>query len=190
MTLPEMLAALTIAALGAGVAVPGVGGMLRSWKLAGAARDLSVEMHRARMEAVSRAAYVGIRFERNPAGGAWRLYLDGGSRGIHSAEIASGVDAPLTGIFDLASRYPGVRIGIASGGPIPRIPPAAGTLSPTDDPIALGGSDIYSSAPSGETSTGTLYLTDGTDMRAVVAYGPTGRLRVWRYEGRTGAWRP
>jgi len=187
MTLTEMLASLALAALGAGAAVPSVSHMIHSARLNAAARDLTVEMHRARMEAVSQGCYAGILFETTPSGGRWRLYRDGGSRGIHAAEIASGVDQPMGPPHDLRARYSGVRFGIP--GSVPRIPPSIGTLSATDDPIAFGNSDIFSASPTGETSSGTLYLTDGRDMRAVTAYGATGRLRVRRYDASTGTWR-
>ena len=189
MTLPETLAALTIAAMGMGVAVPSVGTMLKSWKLTCAARDMAVEMHRARMEAVGQSAYVGILYQRAASGDCWRLYRDGGSPGIHAAEIAAGVDTPLGESFDLAARYPGVRFGIGGTGAVQRIPPSTGTLSPGDDPIAMGNSDIFSAAPTGETSSGTIYLTDGGNMRGVVVYGATGRVRIWSFDESSGRWR-
>ncbi|HZI94451.1 MAG TPA: hypothetical protein VFE84_09420 [Patescibacteria group bacterium] len=189
MTLPEALAALTITALGTSVAVPSMTTMLKSWKLTAAARDMAVEMQRARAEAIQKGDYVGILYERGAAGDRWRLYQDGGARGIHAAEIANGIDTPLGATFDLGARYPGVRFGIANGGALPRIPPAAGTLSSSDDPIAFGGSDIFSASPTGETSSGSLYMTDGGDMRAVVVFGATGRIRVWSFERSTGRWR-
>lgn len=187
MTMTETIAALTIAALGIGVSVPSVSTMLRTRKLTMAARDLSLELQRTRMEAVAKGSYVGIRFERTGGRDRWRLYRDGGSRGIHDAEIDTGDDPPISPAFDLAARYPGVRLGIARNG-APRIPPSAGLLAPTDDPIAFSGTDIFSASPTGESSTGTLYLTDGADMRGVVVYGPTGRIRIWRYEGTTRQW--
>jgi Tfp pilus assembly protein FimT len=183
-----VLAALTLAALGTGVTAPLVSDMLRSWKLSCAARDLAMELQRTRMDAVAKGAYVGIQFDRSSGRDRWRLYLDGGTRGIHSAEIVSGVDAPMSDSVELASRYPGVRFGIARSGAA-RIPPASGTLLPSNDPIALGGTDIFSCSPTGESSSGTIYLTDGTDMRAVTIYGATGRIRIWSHEGRTGLWR-
>lgn len=189
MSFPELVAALTIASLAIGVATPTVSGALRSYRLDGAARDMSVEIHRVRMEAVSLGRYVGILFTKSPTGDRWRVYRDGGLRGISAAEISSGVDQAAGPTQELRARHSGVRIGIPEGPPIPRIPPASGRLSSTDDPIAFGNSDIFSSSPTGETSGGTLYLTDGIDARAVVVYGPTGRIRIWRYEARERAWR-
>ncbi len=188
MTLPELAAAITIAALGLGVSVPALGTALRSWKLDGAARGLALEMQRTRMEAVARGVYAGILFQRDASGGRWRLYQDGGGRGIRSAEIASGIDSPLGPTAELAASYPGIRLGIDAPPPIPRIPPSTGTLMPGGDPIAFSGSDIFSASPTGETSGGTLYLTDGRDMRAVVAFGPTGRIRIWKYDGEARRW--
>ncbi len=186
MTLPDLIAASTIAVLAVGVSAPALGSALRDRRLDAAARHAAFQMLRARAEAVSRGAYVGIRFERR---GAWRLYLDGGARGILSSEIASGVDAPLGPSIELAADHPGIRFGIGGAAPVPRVPPAAGTLAPGADPIAFGGSDIFSASPTGETSGGSLYLTDGTDMRAIVVYGATGRQRLWSYDAATRRWR-
>ena len=188
MSVAEMLAALTIASLGIGVTVPSVSTMLKTRKLSMAARDLALELQRVRMEAVANGSYVGIQFDRSGGEDRWRLYRDGGVRGIHAAEIQSGDDPPMGGPVVLASRYPGVRLGIARSG-APRIPPSTGMLAPTDDPVAFSGSDIFSASPTGESSTGTLYLTDGTDMRGVMVYGPTGRIRIWRYDESAGQWR-
>lgn len=188
MSLTEALAALTIAALGIGAAVPSASGMIRSWKLTCAARDLAMELQRARMDALARGAHVGILFEPASGAGRWRRYLDGGARGIQASEIAAGIDRPMGGWLELASRYSGVRFGIARDG-APRIPPAAGMLAPNDDPIAFGSTDIVSCSPTGESSSGTLYLTDGDSMRAVTLYGATGRIRIWSYDGRSGRWR-
>ena len=147
-------------------------------------------MIRARGEALAQGASVGIQFHQAAAGDGWRLYRDGGSRGIHAAEIAAGMDAPMGEAMLLRHVAPGVRFGVLPGPPVPRIPPASGWIAASQDPVAFGASDIYSASPRGETSTGTIYLTDGFGMRALVAYGPTGRLRFWRYDSHRGTWAP
>ena len=192
MTAPELLAALTLVSLSCSVTLPALSASMRFWKLDAAARDVLMQMHRTRMEAVTRGIYVGILFKRETSGDTWRMYLDSGTQGIRSAEIAAGTDAPLGMTQPLTGRYTGLRFGIPLAAPpgVPRIPPAGGMLTAGDDPIAFGGSDIFSASPTGETSAGTVYITDGRDMRAVVAYGPTGRLRVWRYDGDDRRWRP
>jgi Tfp pilus assembly protein FimT len=185
MSLAEMIAALTVAALALGVATPAAARMVHGWRLDGAARGLAMEIHRARMEAIARARHAGISFQPSE-GGRWRLHVDSnGDRSLTSAAIASGADRAIGPIVDLAGRHPGVRFGFPPA-PIPRIPPATGFLQPTDDPIAFGSSDIFSAAPTGEGSAGTIYITDGRGVRAVVVNGATGRVRVWRWEPESG----
>ncbi len=188
MSAPEVLAALSLVALSLGATLPALSDSYRSWKLTAAARDVASEMHRVRMEAIAQGLHAGLLFERSPGGSRWRPYGDGGRPGIYASEIASGTDLPAGPAIEIASRHPGVRFGIAGSGTVPRIPPDAGVLAPGSDPIAFGNSDIYSASPTGGTSGGTLYLTDGANMRAVVAYGPTGRIRVWRYDAARGFW--
>ncbi|HKY32076.1 MAG TPA: hypothetical protein VJV23_06025 [Candidatus Polarisedimenticolia bacterium] len=186
MTLPDAVAALVIGSLAAGAGAPALGAALRRWRLDAAARHLAMEIHRTRMQAVARAGYAGLRFDAAGTG-RWRLHGDGGSNGMRTAEIVSGEDPPLRPPVELAGLYPGVSFGFPSGG-VPRIPPSAGTLGPGDDPLALGGSSILSASPTGETTSGSVYLTDGKALRALVVYGPTGRVRLWSWEQATG-WR-
>jgi len=185
MSLVEGTAALALIAVmtagGASVLAPA----LRSFRLNAAARDVSLALHRARAEAIARGRAVGIPFAARP--GSWRLHEDGGMPGISAAETASEVDPPLSPRIALASLHPGIRFGFPEGRPIPRIPPATGTIDP-DDPIALGSSDIFSASPAGTTSSGSIFLTDGRDLRALVVHGPTGRLRMWSHDARTGRW--
>jgi hypothetical protein len=51
-----------------------------------------------------------------------------------------------------------------------------------DDPVRFGRSDLVSFTPVGSASSGTLYVTDRRHaLFAVVLFGPTARLRVWRF---------
>ncbi len=190
MTLPELAAAMAIGAMGVGISLPALHSSLRAARLDASVRDLRSAMIRARSEALGRAGSVGILFTHGVLGDGWRFYVDGGQQGIRSTEIAAGIDTPLGDAVDLRAQHPGLRFGVLAGSPVPRIPPASGWISASQDPIAFGASDIYSASPRGETSTGTIYMTDGQGMRAIVAYGPTGRLRLWRYDARRGAWLP
>jgi hypothetical protein len=185
MSLAEVVVALALIAVmaagGASVLAPA----LRSFRLSAASRDVALTLHRARGEAIARGRSVGIAFETDPDG--WRMHEDGGSPGILSAETAAHVDPPLAPRIAMGWQHPGIRFGIPRGRPVPRIPPASGTIDP-DDPIALGSSDIFSASSSGATSGGSIYITDGRDARAIIVHGPTGRLRIWSYDARTDQW--
>ena len=72
---------------------------------------------------------------------------------------------------------------------IPEIPPGPGILMPGSDPVRFGRSDIITFTPRGTSSSGTLYVSDrdGTAV-AVVLYGGTGRIRIWRFDRDRWLW--
>ena len=58
---------------------------------------------------------------------------------------------------------------------------------PFDDPIRIGSTDLLSFGPLGTATSGTLFLTDRhTRLYAVVLYGRTAKIRVWRFSMETG----
>jgi len=181
---------LALLGLMAALALPALAPLLARRSLDAAAAVLAGELARARHEAVAKNRYVGLLLGRAPGGGTFATYEDGGRKGIHAAEIASGADRLLRGPQTLESRFPGVRFGIPGPASIPRVPPSRGRLTPGSDPIQFGPSDIVSFSPIGEASSGALYLTDRREsLRAVVLYGRTGRIRVWRWVPETQMWR-
>jgi type II secretion system GspH-like protein len=185
MSFAEATVALALIALmaagGASVLAP----TLRSLRLSSAARDMALALQRVRGEAIARGGSVGIAFEREPD--AWRIHEDGGAPGILRAETTSHVDPPLSPRIAMAALHPGIRFGLPEGHSVPRIPPSIGTIDP-DDPITFGSTDIFSASPTGATSSGSIYLTDGRDVRAIVVHGPTGRLRIWSHDSSTNQW--
>jgi hypothetical protein len=55
--------------------------------------------------------------------------------------------------------------------------------------VRFGRSTIVSFGPTGSASSGTVYVTDGLQgLYAVVLFGPTARLRVWRFDPVEGRW--
>jgi hypothetical protein len=66
--------------------------------------------------------------------------------------------------------------------PVPEIPPKKGWLDPVD-PVKFGSSNIISFSPDGQSSSGTLYLACHSQQRmyAIVLYGPTAKLTLWKY---------
>jgi len=55
--------------------------------------------------------------------------------------------------------------------------------------VRFGRSDLVSFSPFGSSSSGTLYVTDGRrGLFAVVLFGPTARLRVWRFRPEERRW--
>jgi hypothetical protein len=114
---------------------------------------------------------------------------DGNGNGLRTDEIADGTDPTLSGPQRLERAAAGVVLGFPDAGPVPRIPPADGWIDDLDDPVRIGGAKLLSFSPLGSSSTGTLYVTDGRlRLYAIVVYGRTARIRVWRYLVTRGRW--
>jgi prepilin-type N-terminal cleavage/methylation domain-containing protein len=187
-TLSELLVVIAILGLGAAWAAPAVAGHWRRAALRGAAFDLAGQIRRLRHEAAAQTRMQALAFDRRNGRWTVRRYADGNRNGVRAAEMASGVDPALAPAVDLGARWSVVAPGLAEV-PIPRIPPARGALMPGSDPLQLSGTDRISCSPGGGCTGGTIYLKAGPDqLAAVVVYGGTGRVRVWRFVPRDVRW--
>jgi hypothetical protein len=186
-SLVEALVVLAIAAAGIAVAAPAAATLRTAGRGAAAARDLALELQAARWKAVTLSRAHGLLFERDAAGWHWRLARDGNGNGMRTAEIRSGVDPTVRRERRLGDRVAQVRLGLPDGVAVPRIPPGTGLLDP-QDPVQFGVSDLVAFGQVGGTSSGTIYLTDGAGAWGVVLFGPSCRVRVWRWDRRHG-WR-
>src|SRR6185295_16708703 len=116
----------------------------------------------------------------------WYEVRDDNGNGLRVAEVKKGVDATLSGPHRLEDSVERVTLGFPPIGSIPKIPPDSGTIAGLEDPIRIGSTDLLTFSPLGTASSGTLYVTDGRNaLYAIVLYGKTARLRVWRFD----AWR-
>ena len=189
--MPELLAALAVAGLVLGAATPVVGELLHSAHSGSVARALAADLSGLRWKATSRARFHGLFFEQDPDGAwSWVEVADGNGNGLRTAEIRSGVDPRLGEPRRLENEPGAVTLGFPGAGPFPAIPPAGGTIAGLDDPVKFGPADIISFGPRGTASSGTLYLTDHrSELLGVRVYGPTARVRVWRWHRDAGEWR-
>jgi hypothetical protein len=107
---------------------------------------------------------------------------DGNGNGLRTSEITRGIDPVLTPDETLEHQVSHVTLGFPPVGSFPEAPPGTEMLRAGDDPVRFGSSDLVSFGPVGSASSGTLYVTDGQrGLFAVVLFGPTARLRVWRW---------
>src|SRR5262249_55817088 len=94
-----------------GITVPPVLSAVESVRAAGAARYVSTRLQRARMEAVTRSADVGVRFSSTATGYVFAVYVDGNANGVLARDILRGVDWPLGSIERLPDIFTGVGFG-------------------------------------------------------------------------------
>jgi len=189
-SLVELLAALTLLGLVVVLGFPAAADRLAAARASAAAREMALLLQSLRWRAVATSASHGVLFVQDGAGWSWLLVRDGNGNGLGTAEVRSGIDLTLSG----PHRFDDVVAGIALGFPptprIPNVPPRSGAVANLGDPVQFGASNLVAFSPLGSASSGTLYLTDGRHaLRALVVFGPTGRVRVWRLDTREGRWR-
>ena len=177
-TLIEILFVIALWAVIAGIAAPQVLVALDRQKAWAAARYLTARMAMARSYAVTRSAYVALRFTRLGDDVMFQMFLDDNHNGVRTLDIASQVDRGLGVPTRLSELFPGVVIGIST---------ELGELG--TDPVRIGSTNLLSFTPLGTATPGTIYVRgrDGLQL-AVRVTGPTGRTRLLRYVPRTREW--
>ena len=187
-TLWDLLTVLALIALIAGLALPAVRHWYADYQMTTAAGNLVQLFRGLRFRAVTRHRYLGVVFESAPDGWRYTVYEDGNGNGIRRRDIRQGRDRAVQDRRPLSTLLGNVRTGYLPGRDLPAVPPQTGTLETDRDPIRFG-ADIVSFSPRGNSSSGTIYLTDGSQrMMAVVIYGPTIRIRRWEYQPQARTW--
>jgi Type II transport protein GspH len=180
--------ALAVAVVGIVAAAPSVTNLQESVAIRSAAGEATTALLRARAYALTRGVHVGVKFRKSGDRYEWALYRDGNGNGVRTAEIARGVDRPLG--LAIAWTRGDVRPGIFTDIRVPDPGQPGSYLDRPEDPIRFNTSDICSFSPVGESTPGSIYLSDGRNRMAVVrVLGRTAKIRVLYYRrGETG-WR-
>jgi hypothetical protein len=176
----------TIVTIG-GTSMPQLFASVDDYRAAGAARYISGRLQRARMDAVTRSADVGLLVTQTARGYSYAVYVDGNRNGLRSADIQKGTDRQLMAPECLADQFAGVDFGAVPG--LPSVD--AGGTPPGTDPIRLGSSNIATFTAAGTSSSGSVYIRSRRDAQYVVRiYGQTGKTRVLKFDRRTRRWNP
>ncbi|MCZ6600062.1 MAG: hypothetical protein O7A07_04400 [Acidobacteria bacterium] len=185
-SLAELLAAMAITAMAMSLCLPPTFTWARRQRLQGAIRRLAQDLQASRWRALATGRATGLVFTVAAGGDLrWTIYHDGDGDGLRRADVESGVDISLGRVRQLSQVAPGVRAGLLMGtfsAGVPRLPPQSGWITNPEDPVKFGASDMASFSPQGSATSGSLYLTDGHDMAALVINGITGRLRLFRFD--------
>lgn len=184
LSLVELLVAVGVVSVLAGAALPGLTRAQERFRVAGAARHLSALVQQTRSEAVSRGQAVALQFNPDGTLASVTPILDGNRNGVRTSEIARGVDYPLGPSVGLAVHFPGVAFGLVPGA----TDIDTGALL-SGSGIRLGSGGLLSFAPTGSSSSGTVYLRGpGHCQYAIRVLGATGRARVLRFDAHSGRW--
>lgn len=185
----EMAVVLLLLSMFVILCFPQFSNIILKARLNGALQEIALLLREKKIMALSEECGVGLCFEQKGAGYTYRIYRDGNSNGIRRQDIEDGIDSPITETLDISERYRDVTFSILSTPGIPELPPGGEMLAPGGDPIRFS-SDILAFSPAGTSSSGSLYLTVGDRfMVALKLFGPTGRIRKFRYDGQRKIWR-
>lgn len=150
-----------------------------------AARRVAAGLHDARSRAITSGRHVAVRFNDSPGAQGWALFADGNGNGVLATDIDRGADHAIGTPRALAVIAPGVQFGTELG-----TPDVDGAPMPDTSGLRLGTGNWVSFGPDGTSSSGTVYLCGPAHHQyAVRALGPTGRVRVFRYEHERRRWR-
>jgi hypothetical protein len=157
-------------------------------RLRTAAAEAAAVLRGARFTAIRYNAHVAVRFRARAEGPVtYSVYRDGDGDGVLSRDITKGVDPELSPPRPLGDGH-AIRFGFPPGLKV-RDPGDPGAWMKTEDPVRFNSSDMASFGPLGESTPGSLYLTDGDRRLAVVrVFGRTGKIRVLIYDFATQKW--
>jgi prepilin-type N-terminal cleavage/methylation domain-containing protein len=190
LSLIELLATMALLGIAVLMTIPTVASMRSEGRTAAAAREMAMTFHALRWRAVAQNRHHGLFFDSLEEGWAWFVVRDGNGNGLRTSEVRSGTDETLSGPHRMEDRMLGVGLGFPGDSAIPRIPPRRGVIEDLEDPVKFGRSNLVSFSPLGSSSSGTLYVSDRSNkLYGVVLFGPTARIRVWRFDVRERRWK-
>lgn len=180
-TITELLTVIAIIGMFSAIALPSWINLQRHAAVRAAAEELQSVFRGARMRAIACGRNVGVRFTQSGKTWMYALYDDRNGNGIRTADINSGVDKMIARPKRVLNtvRYASIAVPAKT-----IVDPDGAKLNPTDSPVQFGTSAICSFSPLGESSSGTIYLTDSNgEIWCARVYGATAKVRVLRYLG-------
>jgi prepilin-type N-terminal cleavage/methylation domain-containing protein len=182
-TLIELLITVAIIGMVASIALPNFHRMRNRMALRAAAGELRSTFHEVRMRALSRGANTGLKFEQ--IAGQWHFstYEDGDGDGVRNDDIKKGTDKRITASRVVFPQARHITIGLLD---IP-VKDADGDL--VKSPVTFNNSTICSFSPIGESTPGTIYITNNDgDLWCVRVYGASAKIRTLRYNREIKKW--
>lgn len=185
----ETLVSLTLLTGALLVAIPAAGTLYANARIRSAAREAALTFTRARILAIRTRRYTAVRIESRGESYRLAIYQDGNGNGVRNADIARGTDRPLQ--LSDEWTHSDIRIGILKHVPVPDPSSPSHRLTPLDDPIRFNHSNLCSFSPVGESTPGSLYLTDGRWRMAVVRVnGHAARIHTLYFTAGGRQWEP
>jgi len=186
-TLIEMLIGIAIIGMIASVTFPAMLNLQRRAAAHNATAEIRAIFFAARMRAIARSRNCGLKFTKASDGWHYAVYDDGDGDGVRSDDITSGVDKLVQSSRRvLAAEEQRATIGLL---PVTMVDPDGDPLPPTKSPVNFNNSTICSFTPVGESTPGTIYITDSlTQLYAIRVRADSARIRVLRWNNGKQKW--
>lgn len=183
LSLVELTVAMAISALLMLIGLQSIEGAKRAYALNSATSELRATIMYVRTLAIARDRNVAIRFRAEERGWTWTVYEDGDGDGVRNDDIQKGKDRQI--LPTRRFQYGPAGIGLPSS-PVSD-PLAAGKKLQARPPVRFNASMLCSFSRQGEVTNGSVVLSDGTHATIVRLHGTSGRIEVWRWNGK--AWK-
>jgi type II secretory pathway pseudopilin PulG len=182
----EMLVALAIIAALSTTSTVALANLMRRQAL----REISIRIYTALRETQTEAVVAGqgraVRFMQTDGGWAYGIYEDGNGDGVLNSDIKKGIDRLVRGPVPLCATGGLACLGFPHAGVTD--PDGTFPILPSASPLNFNHSALCSFAPDGDSTPGTVYLTDGVEAWAIRSSGTAGRIYLMQYNGVRGRW--
>jgi hypothetical protein len=186
----EAVTALAVLALGAALGAPPLLRATAALRVDLAAREVAGVLAGARILAIRRSANVAVKFAVEPGGAvSFAVYRDGDGDGVLARDVESGADPEVAAPRRLEHVGREVRFGLPAA-PVRDPGDRSAWLPAGGDPVRFNRSDMASFSSLGESTPGSLYLTDGDSHLVVVRlFGRTGKIQLLTYDFAAQIWK-
>jgi len=183
----ELLVVLAVAGMVAAVAMPAFHSIQNGLAVRSALGEIRSILALTRSRAIASTRNTAVRFERDRGRFRYAIYEDGDWDGVRNEDIARGIDRPFLTSREVLRGVSRAWIGLPSH---PISDPDTGQLmKPGSSAIRFNRSMLCSFSPSGSGTSGSVFVTDGGEVTAVVrVFGGTGRIRSQRFDRNLGRW--
>lgn len=183
----ELLVVLAVVGMVAAAGVPAFRSIQSSLAVRNALGEIRSILQTARSRAIASNRHTAVRFERDRKRFRYAIYEDGDWDGVRNDDIARRIDKPIITSREVLRGVSRAWIGLP---PHPIADPDSGALMrPGSSAIRFNRSMLCSFSPSGSGTSGSVFVTDGGKVTAVIrVFGGTGRIRSQRFDRNLGRW--
>ena len=179
-TLLEVLVVLAILGVFSLVAGYAADSGMRQASLIAGTSELRSVFHEVRMLAVARDRNLGIKFREGGGTWSWSVYEDRDGDGVRNDDINKKVDRKIRGPHRF--NHSPTIIGVPPYDVQDPLKP--GALLASRQAVRFGTSTLCSFSRQGEATNGSVVITDGVRARIIRVHGTTGRIDVYRWDGK------